>query len=73
MHNKENEGKYDYMLDMHHPTSKTHPRMPIKKRAAQFAAFKALDGFDEQIDREVERHNELADGELIHIKFEDFE
>lgn len=32
------------MLYMPHPTSKTHPRMSMEKRAAQFAPFAALTG-----------------------------
>ncbi len=41
--------EYDDIIDMEHPTSKTHPRMSMKQRAAQFAPFAALSGHDEAI------------------------
>ena len=42
---------YDDIINLPHPTSKLHPRMPLADRAAQFGAFAALRGFDEEIDR----------------------
>ena len=42
--------RYDDMLDMPHHVSYTHPQMPVSKRAAQFASFKALTGYDSDID-----------------------
>ena len=42
---------YDDIIHLPHPTSKRHPRMPLADRAAQFGAFAALRGFDEEIDR----------------------
>lgn len=39
-------GIYDDMLEMEHPTSTRHPRMPEMDRAAQFAPFAALTGYD---------------------------
>lgn len=41
--------KYDDIIHLQHPTSKTHKRMPIVDRAAQFAPFAALTGHQEQI------------------------
>ena len=35
---------------MPHHTSKRHPRMPMEKRAAQFAPFEALTGLEEKLD-----------------------
>lgn len=46
--------KYDDIIELPHPTSKTHPRMPLSDRAAQFAPFAALTGHEEAI-RETER------------------
>lgn len=38
--------KYDDMLRMPHHVSKTHPRMSMHNRAAQFSPFAALTGFE---------------------------
>ena len=43
-------GKYDDIINLGHPTSKKHPRMPIRDRAAQFAPFSALVGYDEAVE-----------------------
>ena len=37
-------GPYDDMIDLPHPTSKKHPRMSIRDRAAIFSPFAALSG-----------------------------
>jgi len=42
--------KYDDIIKLAHPVSKKHPQMSIYNRAAQFAPFKALDGFEDEID-----------------------
>lgn len=36
---------YDDILDLPHPVSTRHPRMPVSDRAAQFAPFAALTGY----------------------------
>lgn len=41
--------KYDDIIDLPHHTSVTHPRMPVINRAAQFAPFAALTGYDAAI------------------------
>lgn len=41
---------YEDMLYMPHPTSKTHPRMSVEKRAAQFAPFAALTGHADAVE-----------------------
>ena len=41
---------YEDMLYMSHPTSKTHPRMSVEKRAAQFAPFAALTGHADAVE-----------------------
>ncbi len=40
---------YDDIIGLPHPTSLTHPRMSLLNRAAQFAPFAALTGFEEAI------------------------
>ena len=42
-------GRYDDIIHLPHPTSTRHPRMPIADRAAQFAPFAALTGYDSAI------------------------
>ena len=46
---------YEDILHLPHPVSKTHPQMPLLNRAAQFAPFAALSGYDEMIDEEARR------------------
>lgn len=41
---------YDDIIDLEHHTSKVRQRMPIRDRAAQFAPFAALTGYDSVID-----------------------
>ena len=42
-------GKYDDIINLPHHVSKKHPRLSMEQRAAQFAPFAALTGYDEQI------------------------
>ncbi len=49
--------KYDDIIDLPHHVSKKHPQMPLENRAAQFAPFAALTGYDAVID-EAARDNE---------------
>lgn len=37
-------GSYDDIIDLPHPTSTKHSRMPLSDRAAQFSPFAALSG-----------------------------
>lgn len=48
--------QYDDMICMEHPTSRTHPRMSAVDRAAQFAPFAALSGFEEAIRQAQEKN-----------------
>ena len=68
-----NPHKYDDMIGLGHPISKTHPPMARIKRAAQFASFDALTGFGEAIyeaGRETEEKLELSEDmiEMIDAK-----
>lgn len=47
-------GKYDAILELPHHVSKTHRQMSRQDRAAQFAPFAALSGYDSAI-RETAR------------------
>lgn len=48
MNNKEN--KYDDIINLEHHVSKKHIPMSRKNRAAQFAPFAALNGYEESIE-----------------------
>ena len=47
-------GKYDDIINLPYPASSTRARMPLSDRAAQFAPFAALSGYDAAI-RETAR------------------
>ena len=54
---------YDDIIGLPHPVSRRHRPMSLLDRAAQFAPFAALKGYDEVLDRnreeEVSRYDEL--------------
>jgi hypothetical protein len=41
--------KYDDIINLPHHVSKVHPQMSMQARAAQFAPFAALTGYDDAI------------------------
>lgn len=47
--NEEALKKYNDIIDLPRPVSKTHPPMERYKRAAQFAPFAALTGYEDAI------------------------
>ena len=49
--------KYKDIIHLEHHVSKVHPQMPMSKRAAQFAPFSALTGYEEA-QKESIRQNE---------------
>lgn len=50
-------GKYDDIINLPHHVSATRPRMPLTDRAAQFALFAALRGYEATV-RETARRTE---------------
>lgn len=40
---------YDDIINLPHPDSPSHPRMPLRERAAQFSPFAALNGHQEAL------------------------
>ena len=42
-------GKYDKILNVPSWEPRSHPRMPMSKRAAQFQPFDPLEGYDEAV------------------------
>lgn len=59
-------GKYDDIIGLPHHVSLTHPRMSLRQRAAQFAPFAALTGYDDAV-RETAR----LTGEMIILSDEE--
>ena len=60
-------GKYDEIINLPHHVSKTHPQMPMLKRAAQFLPFAALRGYGDaikEIQRQTEEKVELEESDL---------
>ena len=54
--------KYEDIINLKRTISKKHPPMPLEERAAQFAPFAALTGYEETITetaREVDKRIEL--------------
>ena len=41
---------YDDIINLPHHVSKRHPQMPMGNRAAQFAPFAALTGYEDAIE-----------------------
>lgn len=61
---------YADIIDLPHHQSKTHPHMSLYNRAAQFAPFAALTGYEDMIDeetRETGMQQHLEDWEMEKI------
>ncbi len=54
----ENIDRYRDMLELPHPRSVKHPPMSMLDRAAQFAPFAALTGFEQVVDDTAARNEE---------------
>ncbi|WP_073091409.1 hypothetical protein [Selenomonas ruminantium] len=46
------------IINMPRPEPKRHPRMPKEKRAAQFAPFAALTGYEEVVKKTAQKHED---------------
>ncbi len=64
--------EYDDIIHMEHPISKKHARMPIEKRAAQFAPFAALTGLDDAIEQTGMEHTDSVQNAEEHIPDPDY-
>lgn len=53
---KVNVKEYADIIEMKHPISQKHPQMSMHERAAQFAPFAALNGFEEMIQNTKEKY-----------------
>ena len=49
---------FEDIITLPHPVPKRHPRMTIAQRAAQFAPFSAVSGYDDAIRAAARRHTE---------------
>lgn len=49
---------YDDIINLPHPVSKKHPQMAMMQRAAQFAPFAALTGYDAAINEAARKNGE---------------
>ena len=61
----QNDHQYDDIIMLEYHGSKRHSRMSLLNRAAQFAPFAALDGYDEAIQEAARRavvSSEASDG-----------
>ncbi|MCR4860069.1 MAG: hypothetical protein K5910_05335 [Bacteroidales bacterium] len=50
------EHRYDDIIDLPRPEPQRHPRMAQADRAAQFAPFAALTGFESVIEKTARQH-----------------
>lgn len=70
MINDSKDDNYNDIINLPHHVSKTHPRMSLHDRAAQFSPFAALTGHEEKINesaRLTEKKLELDEDEKIRI------
>ncbi len=58
MSGKNDPHRYDDIIDLPHHVSETRPRMPRSDRAAQFAPFAALTGYENVIAETARRMEE---------------
>lgn len=59
--------RYDDIINLPHPASKTHPPLSMAQRAAQFSPFAALTGYDEaakETARLTDKRIELSEEEM---------
>lgn len=52
-------GYYDDIINLSHHVSKCHPQMSMWNRAAQFAPFAALTGYDAAIYETIKENEQL--------------
>ena len=62
--------EYDDIIDLPRPISDAHPHMPLRDRAAQFAPFKALSGYEEDMEetaRPTDERIELDESRIAQL------
>ena len=63
MKNRTEEWPYEDIVNLPHHVSGKHPRMPMIKRAAQFAPFAALTGYNDAVEEAARLTAEMAEQE----------
>lgn len=58
---KQSDWPYEDIVDLPHHVSKTRPQMPMEKRAAQFAPFAALTGYEDAIEEAGRQYQDETD------------
>ena len=54
--------QYADIITLSRPEPRCCPRMPLEKRAAQFAPFAALTGYEEVVERTARQHEDSVEG-----------
>lgn len=65
-------GKYDSIIHNPHHVSKNRPQMALSDRAAQFAPFAALTGYDDMVKetaRLVDEKRDMSEEQLMDLDF----
>ena len=68
--NRTDPHRYDDLLDLPHHVSVTHPHMTLYDRAAQFAPFKALTGYEDDVEetaRPTDQRIELDADSIVRL------
>jgi hypothetical protein len=55
---------YDDIINLPHHVSKRHPQMSMWNRAAQFAPFAALTGYEESIKESAQENEKLFEKKM---------
>ncbi len=58
--------KYEDIIELPHHVSEKHPQMSMEKRAAQFAPFAALTGFEETITATEQLWEQKVENEIVY-------
>ena len=61
MKSRTEEWPYEDIVNLPHHVSKKHPQMPMIKRAAQFAPFAALAGYDDAVEETARLTDEMVE------------
>ena len=57
---------YNDIIELPHRVSDKHPQMSLEKRAAQFAPFAALTGFEAAISETERVWERMVENEILH-------
>ncbi len=63
--------RYDDLYNLPHHVSAVHPQMPLYNRAAQFAPFAALTGYDDVIRQTADLNTEQMEKVEFYEEYDD--